>query len=187
MKPEPRRPLQRGRLSIIVDRYGVRVFKSLENRAYLSSGTCIVDALPWSETYAVGHPELDEEHHRMVDLINWSCRACVENQAPDALLAVLQELEALTETHFAHEERLLEEIQTRIPVGRRSLRETVQAAQVSHATEQRARLAELRDVVQSLHSDDVGGVSGLCEHLKGWFVDHAIRDEADVKTILQSI
>ncbi len=143
----------------------------------------MTEPLPWSETFSIGHRELDAEHRRMVDLINQICFACDASQPARQPLILLRELESLTEEHFEHEEAVLEELFA----ATLNLRETLAAAKVEHAAEHRRTLGDLRDMSRGLHSDKVAAGSKLCEKLKAWFIDHAIGYEAQVKTIIQSV
>ena len=147
----------------------------------------MTEALPWSETFSLGHRELDAEHRRMVDLINQICLACDANQRARQPLTLLRELQSLTERHIEHEEAMLEELYTAMPKDRQILRETLAVAKVEHAAEHRRRLGDLRDMSRALHSNEVAAGSKLCEELKAWFIDHAIGYEAQLKTIIQTV
>ena len=63
--------------------------------------------IEWSYVLSVGNDEIDEDHHRLVDLFNILNHAVTEGEDPDYLAAVLEELINLTVWHFSHEERLM--------------------------------------------------------------------------------
>ena len=146
----------------------------------------MTEPLAWSETFSVGHQGLDAEHRQMVDLINQVCLACDPSQGARQPPTLLRELESLTETHFEHEEAVLEELYTTMSTDRRNLREILAAAKVEHATEHRSRLSDLREISRTLRCDELA-VSKLCERLKAWFIDQAVGYEAQMKTIIQSV
>jgi hemerythrin-like metal-binding protein len=142
--------------------------------------------LRWSEAFSIGHPDLDEEHRRMIDLINLICLACSTNQHARRSLALLRELETLTETHFEHEETMLEGLCTTPQMDQR-IADGILAAKVEHTIEHRRRLDELRDIRRRFHSTESAASVDPSEELKAWFIDHAVGYEAQMKTLIQSV
>ena len=63
--------------------------------------------LEWSYVLSVGNDEIDEDHHKLVNLFNMLNHAATEGAEPDYLAAVLNELIHCTAWHFSHEERLM--------------------------------------------------------------------------------
>jgi len=63
--------------------------------------------LAWDKTLSVAVDEIDEDHRRLVDLLNIFSRAVEENESHEYREAVLDELIACTVWHFRHEERLM--------------------------------------------------------------------------------
>ena len=63
--------------------------------------------LVWDKTLSVAVDEIDEDHRRLVELLNIFSQAVEENEAPEYRAAVLDELIACTVWHFRHEERLM--------------------------------------------------------------------------------
>ncbi len=62
--------------------------------------------IQWSETYSVGVPALDEDHKRLIDIINRADAAYAERESADS---IINELEDYARYHFAREEDLLVE------------------------------------------------------------------------------
>lgn len=119
----------------------------------------------------------------MVGLINRFCRA----HDADDRVHLLSELEAMTERHFEHEERVLEQLYVAAPKDRRKLRASLSTALIEHAGEHRRRLDEIRAMSRAIGSDAAAGGAVLCDELKAWFIAHAIGYEAQLKTVLQSL
>ncbi len=71
----------------------------------------LMDALLWSSRFVTGLELVDEQHHRLVDLINTFGELCANHAtvAREQLEAVVAELAAYAATHFADEERLMAE------------------------------------------------------------------------------
>ena len=68
-----------------------------------------MDALTWSDRFLTGMEGVDDQHHRLVDMINAFGELCSRHaEVPRAELeAVIDELERYTRTHFTDEEALM--------------------------------------------------------------------------------
>lgn len=64
--------------------------------------------LPWKEEYSVKIREIDEQHKKLVAMINELNDAMSQGQAKQALEKVLDRLVGYTASHFATEERLMQ-------------------------------------------------------------------------------
>jgi len=62
--------------------------------------------MSWKNDYSVGVKEIDQQHKKLIDLINALHEAMSKGQARSALGKILGELIAYCSTHFANEERL---------------------------------------------------------------------------------
>jgi len=69
------------------------------------SGKLIV----WSNSYSVNVAVMDQEHQRLVDIVNNLYAAMRSGRGKDVIGSILDELINYTKTHFAHEERLMKE------------------------------------------------------------------------------
>lgn len=145
------------------------------------------DPLPWSDVFLVGNPILDAEHRLLVGLINRVCRAWSgENgAAPSEAMA---ELEAVTESHFQHEQNLLEELFANLQPSRRMMRETIAAARKEHGAAHLTSLEDLRLILRRAAPKPAPNTgASLSDALISWFVDHGISQDAQLKTIIQSV
>jgi len=61
----------------------------------------------WSERYSVGISRIDEQHQRLIDLINDLHGAMLEKQEEPELSKILDGLAAYAVSHFATEETLM--------------------------------------------------------------------------------
>ncbi len=143
----------------------------------------MVDPFPWSEAFAVRDADLDEEHRCMVGLINQVCLEAIAGRHGKAL-SLLGELQFVSEAHFRHEEALLHRIETEITQNH--LRTVVHIAIDDHARSHRLGLDALHRLVEKWRSASAGHGPAPCDQLRSWFVEHAVGEEAQVKTILQS-
>lgn len=124
--------------------------------------------LDWSERFAVGVPSLDKDHRDLVDLINMACAAWADRKQDD-LQQVLQKLLALAAQHFEREEEILRGVP-----GYLALK--------THAGEHRNRLAQLRQILDSLgHDGTEAAVASLPDALVDWFLKQSIGHDAAIK------
>lgn len=63
--------------------------------------------LIWDNTLSVQIQEIDDDHHKLVDLFNILNHSVANKDATDYIAAVLEELIYCTIWHFSHEERLM--------------------------------------------------------------------------------
>lgn len=122
--------------------------------------------LPWSESFAVGIAQLDEEHRALVDLINVVCRHARGGRKGQALQA-LDALLAMAARHFQHEEAVLRGLN-----GYGDLE--------NHAGEHRNRMSQITALRQRF-ADAEGDDPRLREALIDWFVRQSIGHDAAIK------
>ena len=136
--------------------------------------------LPWDESLASGHPGLDIEHRRILDIINDIIAVVGSNRRPAALLVALRDA---TMKHIETENRILWHFQAgtgallqQHPRMKKKLKTMARSPINEHMAEHRAFLTRLDAIIG-------GGMETLCEELKGWFYDHARGYDAHLKPI----
>jgi hemerythrin-like metal-binding protein len=65
--------------------------------------------IEWSRSYSVGVTQMDNEHKRLIDIINNLYAAMRGGRSTEVVGSVLDELIDYTKTHFAHEEALMQQ------------------------------------------------------------------------------
>lgn len=110
--------------------------------------------LAWDERYLVGHSGIDRTHAEFVELLATLLRA-----ADDDLPRLLDELVAHVETHFALEERLMDE--TEFP------------ARDCHADEHARVMASVREVRADVAAGEREVARDLARALADWFPGHS--------------
>lgn len=63
--------------------------------------------LVWGDILSVGVDEIDEDHRKLVNIFNLLNHAVMDEESPEYLAAILEELINCTAWHFSHEERLM--------------------------------------------------------------------------------
>ena len=63
----------------------------------------------WTDKYSVGIQEVDDQHKRLVELVNDLYEAMTAGRGSEVLGTVFNTLLAYTRTHFAEEEKLMQQ------------------------------------------------------------------------------
>jgi len=144
-------------------------------------------ALAWSDSFAVGHDELDAQHRGLVDAINAVEAAVRQRQGPAPLSRALTALREAAAEHIRRENALLWEIGTGTHEALKGrartphfLKAMAEAAFEEHVAKHDELLARLDAIL-------VGPAEALTEALKTWFVDHAIKHDLHLKAIFQAV
>lgn len=66
--------------------------------------------LEWSEELSTGVPQMDEQHRRLIDLLNQFYEAIEKGEREQAIEVLFQGAEGYTLYHFSSEEKFMEEI-----------------------------------------------------------------------------
>ena len=67
----------------------------------------MADYLVWRDDYSVGYPAIDDQHKRIVGLINIAFELSRAGGSPGKLGPILDDLQYYTATHFSFEEQIL--------------------------------------------------------------------------------
>jgi hemerythrin len=117
----------------------------------------------WTEAYSVGVHLMDEEHKKLVDILNGLYEAVCADKAKDVIEKTLLELLQYTRTHFSNEEKLLK---------------TYGYPQLSEHQEEHQNLTWQ---VAQLFNDYRGGKPGvpmrMTTFLRDWLAKHIMRTD----------
>lgn len=114
--------------------------------------------LSWDDSYSVGVEAFDQDHQRLLHLINNFQTAAHYNTGEQFVRQALDELIDYTKTHFAREEALMEE--HGFP--------DVEAHKKQHAE----MIAKVGEEVERYQRDPEGSVEALLDFLKKWLIHH---------------
>ncbi len=64
------------------------------------------EIIKWMPNYSVGSPLIDEQHKKLINLINKLYDAFLRNDHKDKILEIIEEMEEYTQFHFKTEEEL---------------------------------------------------------------------------------
>ena len=65
--------------------------------------------IAWQDKYSVKIKEIDDQHKKLIDMINELHEAMLAKKGKEALLGILDKLANYCATHFSVEERLMQE------------------------------------------------------------------------------
>ncbi len=114
--------------------------------------------IEWDDRYSVGVARFNEQHQRLVGMINRLDEAVHQGTERQVLLQVLSDLAGYTKTHFAEEERLMEEH------GYPEL--------ASHREEHKRLNREVAGLYTSYFTSKKPLTADMMAFLKNWLYDH---------------
>ena len=122
--------------------------------------------IEWKTAYSVGVEQLDEQHHKLLQLIN---DLSLENPDADAkqCFVVLNELVQYVQLHFSTEENLMKEH------GYSELS--------SHHQEHEVFTEKLFEMHQEMCASGGKTFSDLTHYLKDWYISHVLGTDQGYK------
>ncbi len=126
----------------------------------------IMATIEWKPAYSVGVEQLDEQHQKLLQLIN---NLSHENPEADAkqCFVVLNELVQYVQLHFNTEENLM--------------REHGYADLKAHQQEHEIFTEKLFDLNRKMTSSDGNIFSELTHYLKDWYIAHVLGTDQGYK------
>ena len=125
--------------------------------------------LQWRDALAVGHPNIDGDHQRLLNLINLFETADEEN-----IEKSLFELVQYTRAHFAREEAFQRQVNFPDAVRHKGLHD--------------ALAKEAETLLHLWETSPRGGQAALTQRiapfLRGWLIDHIINEDLRLKPYL---
>jgi len=120
----------------------------------------------WSSDYSIGVVNIDNQHKRMVSMINRLHKSIPDGAVNSEIDLVLKSLVDYTQYHFAAEEKLMQEIQ--FPDYQR------------HRRLHRDLTAQVTDMMVTLEHGKELTVFELITFLKRWLVEHIIKEDRKI-------
>lgn len=145
------------------------------------------EPLRWTDSFATGHEVIDKEHRVLVQLINDVDDTARASPSGERLASLLQELRHAVEDHFRTENSILWELRSgtyeklkQSPSARRIVAGMATSVFDDHMAEHASLLDRFGEIA-SASRETIGDM------LKSWFVDHAVKQDAHLKTIFQAM
>jgi len=143
--------------------------------------------LLWSDNFAVGHAGLDAQHRRLVELINDVDAAIHSKNNPAQLADLLKALRDAAKEHIRQEDALLWEIRSGTYESAQDRSRTPHFLKVMAEAAFDMHMADHATLVARFDAIVGAPADVLCDTLKAWFLDHAIKHDSHLKAIFQAI
>jgi hemerythrin len=135
-----------------------------------TGGAAMADHLTWQDHFSVGIAEIDEDHKKLVAILNGIVHAVHEGHGKEAISAIFTNLLEKTAHHFAFEESLMD------------------AAKYPAFTDHRDSHEHLIDKLKVFHEDfraERIAMLGVVNFLVDWFSVHVMREDAQLGRFLR--
>jgi hemerythrin-like metal-binding protein len=123
--------------------------------------------IDWGLKLSVGIEKIDEQHKKLIDLINELNAAMRNKQAKTVLANILTELSKYTKTHFQTEEVYFKTF---------NYPETK-----AHIVEHENFIKKISDFQESLKADDACLSIEIMKFLRDWLVNHILKTDMQYK------
>lgn len=119
----------------------------------------------WKDEYCVGVSRIDEQHFRLVEMLNELYRKIGPEITPQDTWSLLQSFNEYAETHFSAEERIARDSNVDI------------AAQAAHRLEHESYRDRMANFRRAFEQNDKRAPVQLMAFLSNWWLSHIlIRD-----------
>ena len=135
----------------------------------------MADAIPWKKEYSVNIQEIDDQHKRLIQMINDLHGVIVKKSNPGMVCEVLERLVYYTRTHFEDEETLMRNFD--FPSYEAHKARHDQFIREVEELERRAKISQ--------GSEQLVGMEMLFK-LKDWLVDHIVVMDMDYSRHVQT-
>ena len=119
--------------------------------------------LAWNNMFSVGVKEIDSQHKKLLAIANRLNDAMKQGLGKDVLAGILTDLVAYTESHFAFEERLME--QHKYPLS------------PQHKAEHKELVRTVADFKRKFELGDAALTSDVMGFLRDWLSRHIMNSD----------
>jgi hemerythrin len=132
-----------------------------------------VKDIEWGRVLSIEVDEIDDDHHKLIEIFNILNHAFTEGETPDYLAAVLEELVNCTVWHFSHEERLM-------------LKHGYEGRDEHKAIHQEL-LKSVRELQQRILEADKTMTEDDIEFLEHWLTEHILTEDMRMGAYLSQV
>ncbi len=114
--------------------------------------------MKWSDNLSVQVKEIDQQHQKLIELINNLHEAMLQKQTKQVISKILDELAAYTVYHFKNEERYMEQFKY--------------SGLVSHKIEHESFVNKVEEFQKNYEAGKLGLSMEIMAFLKDWVSNH---------------
>jgi hemerythrin-like metal-binding protein len=137
-----------------------------------------VEAFVWSDKLVTGISEVDEQHQRLVELINEVGSLCTQDAGSDKIKPVLDQLVQYTQYHFKNEEQLMRQYSVSAPHQQHHLK-------AHEAFCEQVTLAI--GIIQSSPQSTMNLLAQLLNYLTRWLLQHIMVEDLRMAREIQAL
>ena len=127
--------------------------------------------LRWDDSYSVGIKKIDEQHKKIIDMVNALLESSTNEELLENTATILEEMSRYAEVHFRTEEQLME--QYGYPQRNKQINEHIQF---------RFNIVDLgTEAAEYGKSIPLGFVQDLARHLRNWWTNHILESDMAYK------
>ena len=119
--------------------------------------------LQWNDELSIGINSIDEQHKKLVNIINALNDALAEGKADDVLAEIFDELADYTVKHFGYEEQMFDQYGY------------VEAE--AHKTEHKALINQVKKLQEKVNAGDFMISVEVMIFLKEWLINHILKTD----------
>ena len=112
----------------------------------------------WNEKYNTGIKEIDDQHKKLVNILNELYESFIDRTTNEKLKAVVQEMDRYTEYHFGVEEKYFKEFNYK--------------GANEHITEHEIFIHKVKVFKQDIEEGKVSVTFQLMNFLRSWLIEH---------------
>jgi len=127
-------------------------------------------AMQWTEQLSVKIDSIDNEHKKLIELINKLFDAMSRGEGHNALDAILKELSDYTEFHFNHEEEALKKYNY--------------PAFAAHKKEHESFVSKIEDTKKKYEEGAITLTIPLIDFLTSWIKEHILKTDMGYSAFL---
>ena len=123
------------------------------------------DFISWNEIYSLGIEKIDNQHKKLIEIINKLFDSFSEGKAEDIIPEIIKELTEYTQYHFKTEEELFEKYNY--------------PEKESHTGRHNEFINNVKDWKEKLNNNNKELPYELMEYLKKWMLQHILKEDKD--------
>lgn len=122
-----------------------------------------VDIIKWRSSYGTGIPSMDEQHRKLIELINTMYRVMRKEEGEDSIDAVLDEMSEYASNHLRDEEALLQE--------------NGYTDFDNHLALHKEYLRKMEELRAEWGKDKTSGAKNIYSFLRHWWLGHIVEED----------
>ncbi|MBF0139706.1 MAG: hemerythrin family protein [Magnetococcales bacterium] len=134
-------------------------------------GEYTVELVQWNDSFVIGYQEVDEDHQKLVGMLNALNTSISEQDTHEVVGKVLNDLLSYTAWHFRHEERLMQTF--RYP------------DYVAHKKEHGSLIQQATELQTKFLAAEQELTQDVMDFLKRWLVHHILQTDKAMADFLR--